>query len=140
LTYSRRDFCLLVPALAASPGFAAEATLLKSKALPYDELPVRKRDGNESRPVLAGQLHDGGYIEVHETRLAPGGMPHPAHHHVHEEMFLVREGTVELTVNQRATRLGAGSVGFVASNDEHGLKNVGTTPAQYFVVALGKDA
>jgi quercetin dioxygenase-like cupin family protein len=129
-----------VSALAATPGFAADTTLLKSKAFPYDELPVRKRDGNESRPVLSGQLHDGGYIEVHETRLAPGAMPHPAHHHLHEEMFLVREGTVELTVNGRATRLGAGSVGFVASNDEHGLKNVGTMPAQYFVVAFGKDA
>jgi quercetin dioxygenase-like cupin family protein len=129
-----------VSALAASPGFAADTTVLKSKAFPYAELPVHRRNGNESRPVLSGQLHDGGYLEVHETRLAPGGMPHPAHHHPHEEMFLVHEGTVELTVNGRATRLGTGSVGFVASNDEHGIQNVGTTPAQYFVVAFGKEA
>jgi mannose-6-phosphate isomerase-like protein (cupin superfamily) len=59
---------------------------------------------------------------------------------VHEEIFLIREGTVEVTIKGRQTRLGPGSVGFAASNDEHGLQNVGTTPAQYFVVALGKDA
>ena len=139
MTYSRRDLCLLVSALAASPGFAAETTVLKSKAFPYDDLPVQKRNGNESRPVLEGQLHDGCYLEVHETRLPPGGAPHPPHHHVHEEMFLVREGTVEVTIDGQPTQLGAGAVGFVASNAEHGIQNVGTTAAQYFVVAFGKD-
>ena len=33
--------------------------------------------------------------------------------------------------------MGPGSVGFVHSNDEHGIKNVGTTAATYFVVAIG---
>jgi hypothetical protein len=28
-------------------------------------------------------------------------------------------------------------VAFVRSNDEHGVKNVGTTPANYFVVEIG---
>jgi mannose-6-phosphate isomerase-like protein (cupin superfamily) len=36
--------------------------------------------------------------------------------------------------------LGPGSVVFVASNEEHGIRNAGSTPAQYFVIALGKDA
>lgn len=139
MTCSRRDLCLLLSALAAPPGSAAETTELKSRTFPYAELPVRKRNGNESRPVLEGQLHGGSYLEVHETRLAPGAIPHPPHHHLHEEMFLVHEGTLEVTVNRRVTQLGPGSVGFVASNDEHGLRNAGTTPAQYFVVALGRD-
>ena len=139
MTYSRRDLCFLISALAASPAFAADATMLKSKAYPFDELPVRKSEGHESRPVLSGLLHNGGYLEVHETKLAPGTMPHPPHHHVHEEMFMIREGTVEITINGQATRVGPGSLGFAASNDEHGLKNVGTTPAQYFVVAIGRD-
>ena len=49
----------------------------------------------------------------------------------------MREGTVEITVNGTSYRLGPGSVGFVRSNDEHGIKNTGTTPASYFVVAVG---
>jgi len=140
MTYSRRDLCLLVTALAASPGVAAQKTALQSKAFPYEEMPVRKRDGNESRPVLSGELHNGCYLEVHQTRLAPGQMPHPAHHHLHEEMFLVREGTLEVTIGGQSTPLGPGSVGFVGSNDDHGVRNTGTTHAEYFVVELGKDA
>ena len=140
MTYSRRELCLLAAAFAAVPGKAATGTVLPSKIYRYEELPVRDSNGNKMRPILEGELHDGFHLEVHQTRLAPGNMPHPAHHHVHEEMFMLREGTLEVTIAGRATRMGPGSVGFVASNVEHGVRNVGTTPAEYFVVELGKDA
>jgi mannose-6-phosphate isomerase-like protein (cupin superfamily) len=94
----------------------------------------------EFRPVLKGQLATSESLEVHETTLQPGGAPHPPHHHVHSEMWLIREGTVEITVSGTSYLLGPGSVGFVHSNDEHGIKNVGTTPATYFVVAIGPGA
>jgi mannose-6-phosphate isomerase-like protein (cupin superfamily) len=55
-------------------------------------------------------------------------------------MWLIREGTVDITVNDLTTRLGPGSLGFVSSNDEHGIKNVGLVPATYFVVAMGPGA
>jgi mannose-6-phosphate isomerase-like protein (cupin superfamily) len=139
MTYSRRNLCLLVAALAAPPLASAQSTVLPSKAFPYQELPVHKNGANESRPILSGQLHDGCYVEVHQTRLAPGAMPHPAHHHLHEEMFLVRQGTLEATISGESTQLGPGSAAFVGSNDEHGIRNSGTTPAEYFVVAFGKD-
>ena len=140
MTYSRRDLCLLIGTLAASTGVAKSETRLTGKAYPYADLPVHESNGHQSRPILAGELHNGQYLEVHETRLPPGGMPHPPHHHVHEEMFLVREGTLEVTINGQSTRLGPGSLGFAGSNEEHGVRNVGTTPAEYFVVAMGKDA
>jgi mannose-6-phosphate isomerase-like protein (cupin superfamily) len=59
---------------------------------------------------------------------------------VHSEMWLIREGIVEITVNGKSHQLGPGSVGFVQSNDEHGIKNPGATPATYFVVAIGPGA
>jgi quercetin dioxygenase-like cupin family protein len=67
-------------------------------------------------------------------------MPHPPHHHLHEEMFLIREGTLEVTISGKPRRLDAGSVAFVGSNDEHGIRNAGKSPTVYFVVALGKEA
>jgi mannose-6-phosphate isomerase-like protein (cupin superfamily) len=140
MTYSRRNLCLLLSTLATSLRLAGQKTSLSSKAARFEDLQVEKKGGNESRPVLEGETHDGRPLEVHETRLAPGAMPHPAHHHRHEEMFLIREGTIEATISGRSTRLGPGSVVFVASNEEHGIRNADTTPAQYFVVALGKDA
>jgi quercetin dioxygenase-like cupin family protein len=44
---------------------------------------------------------------------------------------------MEVTISGNSTRLGPGSVAYVASNLEHGWRNVGDTRAQYFVVALG---
>jgi len=40
----------------------------------------------------------------------------------------------------KSTRLGPGSAFFVASNEEHGIRNIGLTPAQYFVIELGQKA
>ena len=76
---------------------------------------------------------------MHETELAPGGRPHPPHHHAHEEMVMVREGTIEVTIGGNSANLGAGSVAYVASNEEHGWRNVGAGRARYLVLALGRD-
>jgi quercetin dioxygenase-like cupin family protein len=105
----------------------------------FEDLPVQSSDGHALRRILEGKTHSGYAIEMHETDLAPGAMPHPAHHHAHEEVFLVREGALEVTIAGRASRLGPGSVAYVASNEEHGVRNPGSTHAQYFVIALGTE-
>ena len=136
---SRRDFYLWLPALAASAGLAAEKSSLPSKTFRFEDLPVSTSGENHFRPILEGATHEGLRLEAHETDLAPGGMPHPPHRHRHEEMFLVREGTIEVTIAERSTRLGPGGVAFIASNEEHGIRNAGSTHAEYFVLGLGSD-
>ena len=145
MSLTRRELCLLfpaalLPALASEAGQTKQENVLPSATFPFDKLPVRASPGAEYRDVLKGKLATGESLEVHETTLQPGGSPHPPHHHAHSEMWLVREGTVELTVNGKSSRIGPGSLGFVHSNDEHGIRNVGDTPATYFVVAIGPTA
>ncbi len=143
---TRRELCsvfpvALLPALYVvqnSP--SAAQSPLPSAVYPFDDLPVRTANNVQFRDVLKGRLATGESLEVHETTLPPGGAPHPPHHHLHSEMWLIREGTVELAVGRKTYRLGPGSVGFVHSNDEHGIKNLGATPAIYFVVAIGPGA
>jgi quercetin dioxygenase-like cupin family protein len=135
---SRRDLRLLLPLLAAAKA-GAESAVLPSKMYPFDQIPVNTSGENQLRPVLDGETHTGVHIELHETELPPGGAPHPPHHHVYEEMILVREGTMEVTIAGRSAKLGPGSVGYVASNQQHGWRNVGTARAHYFVLAIGRD-
>jgi|SRR5579862_6003095 quercetin dioxygenase-like cupin family protein len=132
--------CALLPVLLNAKDADQQAAALPSTMYPYDKLPVQRSNGAEFRAVLKGKLATGESLEVHETTLPPGGAPHPPHHHEHSEMWLIREGTVELTVNGIRSRLGPGSVGFVHSNDEHGIKNLGSSTATYFVVAIGPGA
>jgi len=48
-------------------------------------------------------------------------------------------GALNVTMDGKTTRLTPGSVAYVASNHEHGWKNPGHGPAEYFVIALGRD-
>jgi quercetin dioxygenase-like cupin family protein len=136
---SRRDLCLLLPALAATRARAAGERRLPTTVKRFEDLKAEISDGNSFRPILEGTTHEGFPIEAHETELGAGSMPHAAHRHQHEEMFLIREGSVEVTVNGQSTRLGPGGAAYIASNELHGIKNVGTTAARYFVIALGRD-
>lgn len=132
---SRRELGILLPALAA-----ARDQTLPSKTYRFEDLPDRVNGPNHTRAILEGRTHGGFPIEMHLTELPPGGAPHPPHHHVHEEMIMIREGTLEVTISGRSVTMGPGSAAFVASNEEHGWRNIGTTQAQYFVLALGRDS
>ena len=143
MSYSRRDLNLLLPALlAAADGKAqtpaAQTPALPSKTFRFEDLPVRG-NGPRTRAVLDGKTHKGFAVEMHETELAPGQAPHAAHHHEHVEMMLVREGTMEVMISGKTSQVGPGGLAYVASNEEHGWRNVGTTTAHYFVIALGQE-
>ncbi|MDI3254748.1 MAG: cupin domain-containing protein [Bacillota bacterium] len=138
---SRRALCQALPLLLGPFAWAADNNQpIPSFAKPFDQLPVHTNGANASRPILNGVTHAGVHLEVHETTLAPGAMPHPSHHHVHEELFLISKGTVEVTIQGKSTTIGPGSAAFIHSGEEHGIRNTGQGPAQYFVVAIGEES
>ena len=151
---NRRDVLVALSALAALGGGSGmaeagevcptgarpgEAVLSKSQIYPFDKLPVKpSANGGASRAVVQGVMATGEFVEVHETTLPPGQMPHPPHQHPHSEFIMVREGTIEFDNDGNPTRVGPGGIMFNASMVKHGMKNVGDTTAQYFVVAIGR--
>ena len=154
MKYSRREISLLLPALAATATASAQTTptaapaapvgveqlpVMKTKAFRFAELPVTTNGKNHQRRMFTDKTHTGFKISSHQTDVAPGEVNHPPHQHLREEMMLIREGTIELTVAGKAYRLGPGDVGVIGSNELHNAKNVGTTRAHYFIVNIGRD-
>jgi quercetin dioxygenase-like cupin family protein len=133
---SRREIALLLPALAAAQEKKPE--VLQSKVYGYEDLPVKVNGQNKGRAVLNGATHGGFPVELHMTELGPGQAPHAPHKHEHEEIVMLRRGSLDVTIEGRTTRLTAGSITCVASGEMHGWRNPGTEPAEYFVIALGR--
>lgn len=138
---TRREFAFLLPGLAASrtQSGTAKREVMGTKVFRFEDLPVRQSGPVRIYQVFTGATHTGFMLDMHESELAAGEAPHAAHRHAHEELFLIREGTLELTMAGKKIQLGAGSGVYVASNEDHGIRNSGTVPAKYFVLALGQD-
>ena len=154
MKFTRRDFGLLLPALMATgasaqtPQNAApppadnsveKLPLIKTRSYKFDEIPVTTNGQNKQRRMFTAKTHTGFKIESHQSDIAPGEVNHPPHQHLREEMMLIREGTMELTIAGKPYRLGPGDVGVIGSNEMHNAKNVGTVRAHYFIVNIGRD-
>jgi mannose-6-phosphate isomerase-like protein (cupin superfamily) len=148
----RRELFTIFPALAvlaAAGGDAVAQTpqlgrmttteLSTSRAIRFADLTAVALDnGGVQRPVMSGTLPTGEFIEVHETVLPAGKMPHPPHRHPNSEWLFIQSGRLEYSDNGRIVPVGPGDIVFSASNVEHGLNNVGTTDATYIVFSVGK--
>ncbi|HEX3435613.1 MAG TPA: cupin domain-containing protein [Pseudacidobacterium sp.] len=139
MSISRRTLFQTLPFLISTFALADDNQPISSFAKPFDQLQAHTNGGNTARPILNGVTHSGVRLEAHETVLAPGAMPHPPHHHIHEELFLLSKGTLDFTIAGKSTTLGPGSAAFIHSGEEHGVRNIGDEPAQYFVVAIGSE-
>ena len=116
-----------------------------ARAIPFDSMPVKTNaSGGETREVAHGTLATGETVNVHQSMQVVGQTPPPLHVIQHSELIFVREGELEFQheVDGKlvAERAGAGGVFYVAFGTKHLIKNVGTVPAKYFVLAMGGDA
>ena len=136
---TRRDFT--VAAVAAVATFAAVAwgqssgpALMRSCSFNWDELKAAPTPTGAKREVFRERTATLDQFAVHVTTVNPGERAHDPHRHWEEELMIVKEGTVESMQNGETTRLEPGSIIFEASNELHGIRNVGDTPASYYVI------
>ena len=129
----------LVLAAAAASALAARAAdppaaPLRSTAWDWTSLAAKPTALGERRNVVDAPTPTLERLEMHITTLKPGEASHPPHRHPEEELIVVKEGTVLSLVGGKEYRLGPGSVILQASNELHGLRNIGDTPATYHVI------
>jgi quercetin dioxygenase-like cupin family protein len=112
----------------------APASLLKSSVFDWGTVAAREVAYGSVRQFLRAPTVTLAELELHVTTLNPGQTSHAPHQHANEELIIIRSGTVETLSLGEWKRLGPGSVIFNASNDLHGIRNVGNDAATYHVV------
>jgi mannose-6-phosphate isomerase-like protein (cupin superfamily) len=138
-TMTSRDLGAQQAAPAGGADSVEKLPVMKTQRFGFDEIPVTTNGKNKQRRMFTAKTHTGFKIESHQSDIAPGEVNHPPHMHLREEMMLIREGVMELTIAGKPYRLGPGDVGVIGSNELHNAKNVGTTRANYFIVNIGRD-
>lgn len=126
-------WCIVIPVVWSLNAAETSKSVTKSTVIDWATLAVKPTKTGERRELFDAPTLTLNNFEGHVTTIRPGEAPHPPHRHPDEEMILIKEGTLEVTINGATQRAGAGSVFFYASNDLHGMRNVGSTPATYYV-------
>ncbi|MGA8731240.1 MAG: cupin domain-containing protein [Terracidiphilus sp.] len=134
---TRRDLFVALIAVIATAGIYAIADqkpVMGSAVFDWNTIPVKATNVGSVRQFFSAPTATLENLELHVTTLNPGQSPHPPHRHPNEELIIIQQGTVETLSNGEWKRVGPGSVIFNGSNQLHGLKNVGSTPAVYHVI------
>jgi quercetin dioxygenase-like cupin family protein len=134
---TRRDLVIALAAAGLTAGAFAvteKPNILGSTTFDWNSIPVKTTQVGSVRQVVSQPTATLENLEIHITTLNPGKSPHPPHRHPNEEMLIIRQGTLEAYINGDWKRVGPGSVIFFASNQLHGVRNVGDDPAIYHVV------
>ena len=101
----------------------------------WSKLEPIKEDTRVRRQVLEGKTFALEYFEIHASTLEPGKAPHPPHTHAdQEELIIVKEGQVKITISGQSKILSPGSIAFAMPGDEHGIENAGKTQATYYIL------
>jgi quercetin dioxygenase-like cupin family protein len=119
--------------LAQAPGAAQDKPKLLSATHDWNDVPPEPTKVGAVRRFFKLPTATMGELACHVTTLDAGQTSHAPHRHPEEELLIVKEGSVESFIEGVTRRLGPGSVIFHASNELHGLRNVGDGPATYHV-------
>ncbi len=136
--FTKRD--LLVGTLAAGTTLVgitlaqSQKPLMKSSVFDWSAVEVKTTKTGARRDFFGAPTATLDLLECHVTTVNPGETAHAPHQHPEEEVMVVKEGTLDVTQNGVTKRAGPGSVIFHASNELHGTRNVGQTPATYHVI------
>jgi quercetin dioxygenase-like cupin family protein len=154
MTLSRREAVMMLTAMAVAQAAEADqgapapqtppapqSPPLPPKVYHSAEIPYKGDATKKARRFFYGPEQSGYNLEMHQTVLGPGVETHPPHTHAHQEIIILVEGTVQVSMDGLTDTVEAGSVIFYEPNRPHNLRNTGTVPCRYYVIELrGRNA
>lgn len=107
---------------------------IKSGVYHFSNAKKEKKETGYKKPILSGEALDFKPFSVHYTTINPSSKSHEAHKHVSEELIIVKEGKIVLTIEGVENHLKKGDVAIIKPNDLHEIKNIGDKKATYLVM------
>src|SRR5690348_3761321 len=116
---TKRDLCVAAATVLLTTGVALGAAALAREqnspqpilgpaTFDWQDMKAVVTPTGEVRSLYKGPTATLPELEMHVTTLNPGATSHPPHHHVNEELVIIREGTVETLSAGKWVRLGPG--------------------------------
>lgn len=126
---------LLVTVFATLFAVAQKTDSLPPRVYEFNKLETVKEETRLRKQVLEGSTTSLSHFEVHTSTIPPGKAAHPPHVHDDlEELIIVKEGQIKITIKDQSKIVGPGSIGFAMPGDPHGFENAGNTPATYYIL------
>ena len=129
----RRDLlkmpALLTPAAAL---MAAKAPGLKNVTIDEAKAKLTKEPFGDLRIYFDGSTDQLTAMTAGSLKLKAGMSPHEPHQHPEEEFMVIAEGTGELLVDGKTTKVGPGSMMYCAGGKLHGITNTGKSSLTFY--------
>ena len=122
--------------LAGLPAFAAltagAGPKLPNATVAADQAKLTKETFGEHRIYFEGATDQIKSMTAGSVLLKPGAAPHPPHEHPEEEFLMITEGTGEITMAGKPTKVAPGAMMYVAAGRVHGILNTGKAPMLFY--------
>jgi len=118
----------------------ADPKLTHSVAFDWSDLTAEPRPNGERRNVFSASTVSLRNFACHITTLNVGENSGPMITHdvgaIAEKAIIIKDGIIEVTINNTKKTVGSGGVIYFAPRDRTILRNAGKTPATYFVITV----
>jgi mannose-6-phosphate isomerase-like protein (cupin superfamily) len=116
------------------PGGAADVVKHEPFIKEWNDIEFKTTANGGRRDIIRQPLSALKELEIHTTQLKEGLPSHAGHTHADEEIILVRFGRVEENINGIPFQCGPGSAIFLTNDDDHGIRNAGEGPCEYYAI------
>ncbi|MBN2348403.1 MAG: cupin domain-containing protein [Bacteroidales bacterium] len=113
----------------------AQNGAVESGVYPWNNLEVKKQETQDVRSILEGTTRDLELIQAEAITLFPGETPDmkPAREPL-ETMFIIKEGTLEVSIREQTKLLGPGSIIMIMPGDPYEISNPKSVPATFYII------
>lgn len=106
---------------------------IKADVYEWRNAAVSKKNKIEQRQILEGTTPAFKYMKIHAETLQPK-QGSKSHQHTQEELMIVKEGELTMTLNGKTETLEAGSIALIMPGDVHGFENKSGESVTYYIM------